>query len=117
MVYAFSCFIVTFLFVFAMKKTDIDNVYSKGLLILIICSLISNISLSENYTHSLIPEVNDGIGISNKVSYWIIGDRGWSQEAFGTLFEWSVYVTMLLVILYMFTVIIEKKKKEKHPTT
>ncbi|MVO99741.1 hypothetical protein EDM21_09390 [Paenibacillus sp. N10] len=78
---------------------------------LIICSLLSNISLSQNYMKSLIPEANDGIGISNRISYWIIGEGNWSQERFKMLYEQSVLITIILLLTYVFTLVFEKFKK------
>lgn len=84
--------------------------YSKGILISIILSIIANISLSQNYTNSLIPEVNNGIGISNIISYWIIGEDNWSKELFKTLYDQSIYITLFLLLFYIVVMLVENRK-------
>jgi hypothetical protein len=76
-------------------------------LVLLILSLLSNIALAQNYTSSLIPGYADGIAISNKVAYWIIGEDGWSQQVFKKAFDTSVWISFTLVITYVCVLVIE----------
>jgi hypothetical protein len=84
--------------------------FSKAFLVLVLFSIIVNISLAQNYTQSLIPEVNDGIGISNDLAYWAIGEGGWSIEQFRTVYNGSTTLSIILVIVYAFILVFEKRK-------
>ncbi|MBM6617179.1 hypothetical protein JR050_05760 [Bacillus sp. RD4P76] len=76
-------------------------------------SILATVSLAQNYTQSLIPEANDGIGISNKMAYWIIGEDGWSQEMFKTIFEQSIFISIILIAAYPIVLTIEAKLSRK----
>ncbi len=79
-------------FVSLIKQSD-NYKLSKTILIIFLFSILANVSLAQNYTQSLIPGIQDGIGISNKLSYWIITDAGWgshwSKELFKTAYNYS----------------------------
>ncbi|KIL35190.1 hypothetical protein SD71_15435 [Cohnella kolymensis] len=72
-------------------------------------SIVSALCLAQNYTQSLIPEANDGIEISNRIAYWIIGDDGWSTDRFKKSFDQSIYFTLFLIVVCPFIVLIESK--------
>ena len=75
------CIIVVFLII----KNSIK--ISTALLPLIFFSILSNVALSQNYTQSLLSEANDGIGVSNFLSSFILPDDYWSQELFHSSYE------------------------------
>ncbi|MFD2611129.1 hypothetical protein [Paenibacillus gansuensis] len=89
------------------------NPYSKGLFLAILLSIVSVITLAQNYTQSLIPEANDGIGISNSLAYWIIGADGWSIDSFRDAYQNSIYVSLLLVAVYPIVLIYESRFKKR----
>jgi hypothetical protein len=95
--------------VLAFRRFAVCNPYSKGILLAIFTSVVAVICLAQNYTQSQIPEANDGIGISNQVAYWIIGEDGWSKEKFQNLFENSIYFTFYLIIAYPVVLVVESK--------
>ncbi|WP_459930393.1 hypothetical protein [Desulfosporosinus burensis] len=70
------------------------------LLPLIILSVIASLSLGTNYTAAAIPSLNDGIGIHNFLAYWIIGEDNWSIALFKNYFEYSLVVSIILLIVY-----------------
>ncbi|MBT2636651.1 hypothetical protein J7E37_01780 [Bacillus sp. ISL-39] len=76
-------------------------------------SILAAVSLSQNYTQSLISEANDGIGISNKMAYWIIGEDGWSQEMFKYVFELSIHISIILIASYPIVLMLESKLGRK----
>jgi hypothetical protein len=92
--------------VVVLRKSGVLYPCSKGIALAVGLSLLAVACLAQNYTHSLIPEANDGIGISNQVAYWIIGEDGWSQAKFRESFERSVYFTFLLLAAYPLFIII-----------
>jgi hypothetical protein len=96
-------------FVIVMSNVGTINVYSKGIMFCIGLSLLATICLAQNYTQSLILEVNDGLSISNRIAWWIIGEDGWSIELFRNSFEQSMYVSLYLIIFYPFVLFGESK--------
>jgi hypothetical protein len=64
--------------------------------------LLAAACLAQNYTQSLISEANDGIGISNQVAYWIIGEDR-------RTFEQSVYFTLFIFLAYPLVLMVESK--------
>ena len=83
-----------------LRRAGVARAYSKTALLAIALSLAAAVSLGQNYTASLIPGVNDGIGISNRFAYWIIGEGQWSVGRFRTMFEWSIAAVLLLIAAY-----------------
>jgi hypothetical protein len=71
--------------------------------------LLAVACLAQNYTQSLISEANDGIGISNQVAYWIIGEDGWSRALFRRMFEQSINFTLFLFLAYPLVLMVESK--------
>jgi hypothetical protein len=91
--------------------------FSTALLPLLLFSILANVALAQNYTQSLIPEANDGLGISNWLAYFLIGEDRWSQEKFLSSYNFSTNFAMVLLFSYSNVLIIEKalvfKKKSK----
>lgn len=110
MLLGFLLFVAISTAVFA--RTGVRNPYSKGIALAAGFSLLAAVCLAQNYTQSLIPEANDGIGISNPIAYWIIGDDRWSTALFRTRFEQSVYLALLLLIAYPIVLILESKRRK-----
>lgn len=86
---------------------------STALLPLVLFSIVANVALSQNYTQSLIPEANDGIGISNSLAYLLIGEDRWSHELFRSTYNHSTTITILLLIAYSLILVLEKSYKRK----
>lgn len=80
---------------------------STALLPLLFFSTLSNVALSQNYTQSLISESNDGIGVSNFLSSFILPDDYWSQELFHSSYELTTNLSLLLLIGYILTIVVE----------
>jgi low affinity Fe/Cu permease len=113
MAFVFGSLVILIISVLVIRRFGIINPFSKGIGIAIAISILAVVSLAQNYTQSLIPEANDGLGISNKMAYWIIGEEGWSQEMFKNMFEQSVYISLLLIAAYPIVLIIESKFNRK----
>jgi hypothetical protein len=94
-------------------RFGIQNPFSKGIALAIGLSILAAVGLGQNYTQSLIPEANDGISISNNLAYWIIGEESWTQELFKTFFDWSIYMTLMLIIILPIVILLESKKNRK----
>lgn len=113
MFFIIGCFIALIIFVLAIQRLGIKNPFSKGIGLAIALSFLAAISLAQNYTQSLIPEVNDGIGISNKMAFWIIGEDGWSQEMFKYIYEQSIHISLILIASYPIVLMLESKLGKK----
>lgn len=86
---------------------------STALLPLLLFSILANVALAQNYTHSLIPEANDGIGISNRLAYLIIGEDRWSPELFRSTYNFSTTVAVVLLIVYILAQVLEIANKRR----
>jgi hypothetical protein len=79
--------------------------FSTAVLLLLLFSILSNIALAQNYTQSVIPEANDGIGISNSLAYFLISEDRWSIELFQSAYNFSTAISNVLLLFYMITLI------------
>ena len=113
MVFVIGCLVALIISILVIRRLGIKNPFSKGLAISIAVSILAFVSLAQNYTQSLIPGTNDGIGISNQMAYWIIGEDGWSQELYKNMFEQSIYISLLLIAAYPIVLMIESKLGKK----
>jgi hypothetical protein len=84
-----------------------DGKYSTGILPLLLFSIVANVALSQNYTQSLIPEANDGIGISNSLAAFLISEEHWSHELFKTYYLNSTSISIVLIVVYMIFLALE----------
>ncbi|MCU6709513.1 hypothetical protein M6D81_12450 [Paenibacillus sp. J5C_2022] len=73
----------------------------------------ASICLAQNYTESLIPGIQDGIGIANPFTYLIIGEDGWSVQTFRSYFHGAVIATLALVAAYPLIIVLESRKKQR----
>jgi hypothetical protein len=101
-----------------MNKIGIVHPYSKALGLAIALALLAVVSLAQNYTQSLIPEANDGIGISNIFAGWILGEDGLTKEQFRNSYTNYTFLTLLFILAYPFVLLAEtrfaRKKLEKN---
>ena len=91
------------------RRTGVPHPFSKGIATAFALSLVALVCLGQNVAQGMIPDANDGIGISNPVAYWIIGEGDWSIELFQARFEQSIFVSLSLIILYPVTVLAETR--------
>jgi hypothetical protein len=112
--FLFICLALLVVFISLFKKAGLDNPFSKGLALGTALSFLVTISLAQNYTQSLIPEANDGIGISNKIAYWIIGEDGWSHGLFENVFNYSMYTSLFMLLIYPIVLLLETRITRKH---
>jgi glucan phosphoethanolaminetransferase (alkaline phosphatase superfamily) len=108
MVFVGICSMFLLISVVIFKLTGVSRPLARGLLLAILVSIIAVVMLAQNYTQSLIPQANDGIGVSNFVAYWIIGEDGWSTAVFREAFQYSAGITILLIILYPILIAVDK---------
>ncbi len=70
-----------------------------GVMFLTCVSALSSICLSQNYILSVTPGYHDGIGISNPIAYWIIGEGVWTPGRFEQYFTNAITITLFLLLL------------------
>ena len=112
MVFLLGCLIFVAVSAIILRKIGAMHPYSIGIALAIGLSLLAVICLAQNYTQSLIPEANDGIGVSNPVAYLIIGEDGWSKDLFRKSFEQSIYFNLFLFIAYPLVLMVDSKFKK-----
>lgn len=101
MFFVIICVIVWGLYTFAMKRRLKEKFrLFKALLPLVIFSVIVSLSLGINYVASAIPSINDGIAIHSSLAYWIIGEDSWSVTLFKNYFDYSIWISVILLALY-----------------
>lgn len=70
----------------------------------------SSVALGQNYTESLIPEANDGIGITNFLAKFLLPDNYWTKEMFLSKFELYLGISIALTLLNFILVVVEQMK-------
>lgn len=106
------------LLLFYLHKQGDNLKFTKIGFLLLILSIIANISLAQNYTQSLIPGANDGIGISNLLASWIITDSGWGKswsiELFKKAYDTSMGVSLGVLLLFVASIVVESRGKWRY---
>lgn len=83
---------------------------SQAVIPMIALAILSSVALGQNYTQSLISEVNDGIGISNFLAKFLLSEDGWTKEMFLSKFELYLGISIAFILLYFLLVIVENIK-------
>ena len=83
---------------------------SQAVIPMIAFSILSSIALGQNYTVSLIPRANDGIGISNFLAKFLLPNDYWTKEMFLSRFELYLGISIALILLYFIFVVVERQK-------
>jgi hypothetical protein len=113
MIFLSVCLIFVAVSIVVLRKAGVLYSFSKGVVLAAGISLLAVSCLAQNYTQSLIPEANDGIAISNLIAYWIIGEDGWSHDLFLNTYKQSIYLTVIIIILYPVILVAESKVSSK----
>lgn len=98
MIFLFCCLIFFVASTAVFIKMKVPYPLSKGAAIATALSLLALISLVHNLVVSFIPEANDGIGISNIIAYWIIGEDEWSTAKFQQATIHAMYISFALIL-------------------
>ena len=96
--------IVIFLIIISLYYTvDKKRFISKSLLAMELYSLI----VSMIFGVCLAGCLSDGLYINNSLAWWIIGDDDWSFGLFRIYFEYSLLVSIFLLIIFIISTVIE----------
>ncbi len=114
MIFVIFVLIVFTLFAFSLFKLGDKKFLSKSSLVLLIFSIIANIALAIAYASPY----GDGIGINNDLAYWIITDKNWgapswSLELFRSFYQNSTILSLILLLVYCGSLLIEAKRAKK----
>jgi len=85
--------------------------FSSAVLPLVLFSIVACVSLGQNYTQSLIPRGEDGIGISNFLARYLLPEDQWSKELFLSRFELWIGISIGLLLVYFVVIVFEKRKR------
>jgi hypothetical protein len=105
--------VVVLLVYILLRKAGVSYPLSRILLLSLIFSVLATACLGQNYTQSLIPGIEDGIGVSNKLAYFIMGDDGWSHEKFKSYFDGFLTTSFILMALYIIGLLWESSQNRK----
>ncbi|KOA18509.1 hypothetical protein CLHOM_34110 [Clostridium homopropionicum DSM 5847] len=109
MTFALIVLIFWAVYMFIMKRNSgKEFMISKSLMPLILICIISTICLGVNYVAATVPNLNDGLAINNFLSYWIIREDNWSVQLFKSYFDSSVYISLVLVLIYSVLTLLKK---------
>lgn len=101
MFFIIICMVIWGLYTFGMKRRLKERFrLHNSLLPLVIFGVIVSLSLGINYVASAIPSINDGIAIHNFLAYWIIGEDNWSVNLFKSYFNYSLGISIILLMVY-----------------
>lgn len=105
--------VVVLLVYILLRKAGVSYPLSRILLLSLIFSVLATACLGQNYTQSLIPGIEDGIGVSNTLAYFIMGDDGWSHETFKSYFDGFLTTSFILIALYIIALLWESSKNKQ----
>jgi len=74
--------------------------------------LVVNIALAQNYSASL-ADSNDGIGISNGLAYFLIGEDNWSVAMFKRHYTISTWLTLLSTLFTLILLAVKVTMERK----
>lgn len=107
MLFLMISIIVFALFTFVLYKMGDRNFLSRGVLGLLMFSIIVNVALGVAYAAPF----GDGIGINNDLAYWVItDDKMWTVDLFRTFYEGSTIFSLVLLALYCGVVVFEARR-------
>jgi preprotein translocase subunit SecF len=91
-----------------LKVFSMNRPLTITLIVSLVISTISTICLWLNYKASFGEQ--DGIEVSNKISYWIITDgTRWTQELFMDYFIYALVVTIIIALLMIVSFSVNKR--------
>ncbi|HEY9059380.1 MAG TPA: hypothetical protein VIO64_02575 [Pseudobacteroides sp.] len=81
-----------------MKRKGTGFKLSNSLPLLTMISIIVTICLGLNFVGAT-SLIDGSYSINNSIAYWIIGEDGWSYNLFKSYFNYSLIVSILLILI------------------
>lgn len=114
MIYITILLVTWLLYVYSLRKRNKEEfAFSLALLPLLLFSMITYINLEVNYLMAAIPSLNDGIS-ARGFAWYLIKDYHWSFATFRLYADYSLLITLVLLLIYMISYFIEKRKTPKN---
>jgi hypothetical protein len=95
------------------RKTGVSYPLSRILHLLLIFCVLATACLGQNYTQSLIPDIHEGISVSNSLAFFIMGDDKWSHEKFKSYFDGFLTASLVVMALYIIALLWESNQNRK----
>lgn len=103
-----------FTYLFYRRTKDLFKTLLITITALFFVSVVCSISLALNYYQSLKPST-EGIGISNVVAYWLIGEDAWAPvwtiQLFKKAYSISLWITLILLGFLILLLFMKKTKQ------
>ncbi|SFS72616.1 hypothetical protein SAMN04488601_102248 [Paenibacillus sp. 453mf] len=113
MIYILLCILLSISSLYLFKKVGFKYYLSLTFCLLTLLSLLANISLSQNYSQNLRPDLQDGgYTIGSSIARLILPDDRWSLEMFHTYFNVSLMLTFILIIFIVVCLLVERKIRQ-----
>ncbi|AST05758.1 hypothetical protein AF2641_02000 [Anoxybacillus flavithermus] len=106
-----------FAYLFYRRTKDLFKTLLITITVLFFISVVCSISLALNYYQSLQPST-EGIGISNVVAYWLIGEDAWAPvwtiQLFKKAYSISLWITLILLVFLIILLFMKRKKTKRN---
>ncbi|XWN53155.1 hypothetical protein L0P96_04350 [Anoxybacillus flavithermus] len=104
-----------FTYLFYRRTKDLFKTLLITITALFFVSVVCSISLALNYYQSLKPST-EGVGISNVVAYWLIGEDAWAPvwtiQLFKKAYSISLWITLILLSFLIILLFMKKTKRK-----
>ncbi|WP_163152131.1 hypothetical protein [Anoxybacillus sp. MB8] len=104
-----------FTYLFYRRTKDLFKTLLITITVLFFVSVVCSISLALNYYQSLKPST-EGVGISNVVAYWLIGEDAWAPvwtiQLFKKAYSISLWITLILLSFLIILLFMKKTKRK-----
>jgi hypothetical protein len=104
-----------FTYLFYRRTKDLFKTLLITITVLFFVSVVCSISLALNYYQSLKPST-EGVGISNVVAYWLIGEDAWAPvwtiQLFKKAYSISLWITLILLGFLIILLFMKKTKRK-----
>ncbi|MCG5024051.1 MULTISPECIES: hypothetical protein [unclassified Anoxybacillus] len=102
-------------YLFYRRTKNLSKTLLMTITALFFVSIVCSISLALNYYQSLKPNT-EGIGISNVIAYWLLGEDAWAPvwtiQLFKKAYSISLWITLILFVFLIILLFMKRKKSE-----
>ncbi|AGT30731.1 hypothetical protein M493_01980 [Geobacillus genomosp. 3] len=107
--------LLIFTYLFYRRTKNLSKTLLMTITALFFVSIVCSISLALNYYQSLKPNT-EGIGISNVIAYWLLGEDAWAPvwtiQLFKKAYSISLWITLILFGLLIILLFMKRKESE-----
>ncbi|AST00162.1 hypothetical protein B9L19_13505 [Geobacillus thermocatenulatus] len=108
--------LLIFTYLFYRRTKNLSKTLLMTITVLFFVSVVCSISLALNYYESLKPST-EGIGISNVIAYWLLGEDAWAPVWTIQLFKKAYFISLWITfILFGFLIILLFMKRKQSKT-